>query len=47
MVAKTSDIMIANQRDLELAELSKIEPAVIDRLKLTDAKIESLAIGIA
>lgn len=37
--------MLANQRDLEQAEVDKVEPAIIDRLKLTDAKIASLASG--
>lgn len=47
LVTKTGDIMIANQRDLEQAELEKIEPAIIDRLRLTDSKIANLASGKA
>lgn len=45
LISKTPEIMVANQRDLEQAEVDKIESSVIDRLKLTDAKIASLAAG--
>jgi len=37
--------MIANARDLENAARDKLSPELIERLKLTDAKIDSLADG--
>lgn len=45
LISKSAEIRIANDRDLELAELNKLQPAILDRLKLDDAKIQSLAIG--
>jgi gamma-glutamyl phosphate reductase len=45
LVSKKADIKISNDRDLELAEMAKLDPAIIDRLKLSDEKIDSLAIG--
>jgi len=45
LVARKADIKISNDRDLELAEVNKLHPAIIDRLKLDDQKIDSLSIG--
>jgi glutamate-5-semialdehyde dehydrogenase len=36
----------ANQRDLEAAKSNNLAPALLDRLKLTDARIQSMADGL-
>ncbi|CAG7835285.1 unnamed protein product [Allacma fusca] len=46
LISRKDDIMIANNRDLENAEKEKLGSAEFDRLKLTDAKITSLAVGL-
>jgi len=43
--SRKSDILMANQIDLENAEKDNLEQAIIDRLKLDEAKLESLAAG--
>ncbi|CAG7835281.1 unnamed protein product [Allacma fusca] len=45
LISRKADIMIANQRDLEIAKDS-LNSAEYDRLKLTDAKINSVATGL-
>ncbi len=46
LISKQAEIKIANDRDLELAEVNKLQPSLINRLELDGNKIESLAIGI-
>ena len=43
--ASKSDLQQANARDLEQAQQRGLAPAMIDRLRLTDAGIEAMALG--
>lgn len=45
LITRKKEIMAANAKDLENAETNKIEPALFERLKLTDIKIEDLSAG--
>ena len=45
LIKRKDDIMLANSRDLENAEKENLGTAERDRLKMTDAKIASLAYG--
>ena len=43
--AKRADILSANEVDLNSVEEKNVSSSMIDRLKLTDSKIESLVTG--
>lgn len=41
--ARTADLKLANQQDLDAAEENQLSAAMIDRLRLDDARIENIA----
>jgi glutamate-5-semialdehyde dehydrogenase len=46
LVDRTSDLLAANQRDLETAASSGMAAGPLDRLRLTDPRIQSMADGL-
>ncbi len=46
LIAHTADIIYANDKDIEKAKAKGTSEAMIDRLKLTEARIEQIAEGI-
>ena len=46
LVARTADILAANERDIARAQQSNTTATVIDRLRLTAARIEAMAAGL-
>ncbi len=46
LVARSSEILDANALDVSTAEADEVAPTVIDRLRLTSARIESMAAGL-
>ncbi len=46
LVESIETILAANQRDLDAAEANQLSTAMIDRLRLTPTRIESLAAGV-
>ena len=46
IIESKSDIMAANEKDLKNAKKLNLTPALMDRLKLTDKRIESMASSI-
>lgn len=46
LLSKKDDIILANERDMELAEVDKAPREIVDRLKLDEKKIRSLADGL-
>lgn len=42
-----AELLAANQQDLEAAKLKQLEPALLDRLALTDAGIDSMLEGLS
>lgn len=44
--AHSADILAANARDMSAAEARDIAPALLDRLRLDDARIEAMATGL-
>ncbi len=46
LVDRTDDLLAANRVDVESAEAGGMEPGPLDRLRLTDARIASMADGL-
>lgn len=46
LLAKRDTIQAANAKDIEAAKKNQMKPAMIDRLTLTDARIEGMAEGL-
>ncbi len=46
LVQRTDEVLAANQVDVERAERSEVSATVIDRLRLTPARVESMAAGL-
>ena len=46
LVARTADLLEANAVDVARAEAGGLSPAVIDRLRLSDARVEGMANGL-
>ncbi len=46
LVARTEEILAANAEDVATAERDGVSPTVIDRLRLTSARVESMAAGL-
>src|SRR5262245_41692765 len=46
LVARTDDVLAANAEDVARAEASGASPTVVDRLRLTPARVESMAGGL-
>ncbi|WP_262322570.1 glutamate-5-semialdehyde dehydrogenase [Acidiferrimicrobium sp. IK] len=44
--AHTSEVLAANRADLERAERADATPAVLDRLRLSESRVESMASGL-
>jgi len=47
LVKNTDKILSANKRDLESATINGLKGAILDRLKLTDARIQDIAEGLS
>ena len=46
LLARRDELKAANQKDVEAAQASGLSSAMVDRLKLTDARIQAMADGI-
>ena len=46
LVARSDDILAANRADIDRAESEGVSPTVVDRLRLTPARVESMAGGL-
>jgi len=46
LVARSDDILAANRVDIDRAESEGVSPTVVDRLRLTPARVESMAGGL-
>jgi glutamate-5-semialdehyde dehydrogenase len=46
LVARSDDILAANRTDIDRAESEGVSPSVVDRLRLTPARVESMAGGL-
>jgi glutamate-5-semialdehyde dehydrogenase len=46
LVARSDDILAANRTDIDRAESEGVSPTVVDRLRLTPARVESMAGGL-
>jgi glutamate-5-semialdehyde dehydrogenase len=46
LVDRTADVLAANRRDVERAEAGGVTATVVDRLRLTDARVEAMAGGL-
>lgn len=46
LVARATDVLTANARDIARAEADGVSPTVIDRLRLTEARVDSMAAGL-
>jgi len=46
LVRRADEILTANAQDVAAAESEGVAPTVIDRLRLTDARVESMAAGL-
>lgn len=46
LVARSAEVLAANARDVERATADGATPTVVDRLRLTDAKVEAMASGL-
>ncbi len=46
LISKSTDILSANAEDLRRAELNNLAPPLLKRLKLTEEKLHTLAMGI-
>ncbi|HEY6530969.1 MAG TPA: glutamate-5-semialdehyde dehydrogenase [Acidimicrobiales bacterium] len=46
LVARSAELLEANRVDVARAEANDVSPTVVDRLRLTDARVESMASGL-
>ena len=46
LIAKEAAILQANEKDVSLAEANGMGPGLVDRLKLTQSRIEAMAEGL-
>ncbi len=44
--ARQADLVVANNIDLEAAKVNQLEPALLDRLELTESRIHAMADGL-